>query len=131
MSQKITEHFTLEEFHCKDGTPYPKEWIRDRLISLCKLYLEPIRAAFNKPITITSGYRTKAYNNKVSKSKFSQHIQGRAADFKVAGVPARKVAEKVKEMMTKGIIPKGGIGTYPSWTHVDSRLTNRIVFWHE
>jgi uncharacterized protein YcbK (DUF882 family) len=121
---KITKHFSLKEFACKDGTPYPKKWINSRLKPLCEA-LEIIREELGgKPITITSGYRTPYYNYKVGGVKKSQHVQGRAADIKVKGVGARKVAQTVRLLMRDKMIPKGGVGDYSSFTHVDLRGYN-------
>ncbi len=70
-------------------------------------------------ITITSGYRSPAYNSKVRKggglaAKASMHQYGMAADFIMEGVPSRRVWEKVRAL---GF---GGTGYYQGKTvHVD------------
>ncbi|WP_448826708.1 D-Ala-D-Ala carboxypeptidase family metallohydrolase [Capnocytophaga bilenii] len=52
--------------------------------------LEVLRAALgNKPIIITSGYRTPAHNKKVGGADNSQHLTASAADIVVKGVPPR------------------------------------------
>lgn len=87
-----------------------------------------IREHFGKPVHITSGYRTAAYNATLpGASKNSQHIQGRAADFWVEGVPVATVADYVEKLLPG----RGGIGRYPKdaahptrktgWVHVDTR----------
>ena len=60
-------------------------------------------------------------------SKNSQHIQGRAADFWVEGVPVATVAAYAEKLLPG----RGGIGRYPKdaahptrktgWVHVDTR----------
>jgi hypothetical protein len=63
--KRITDHFTLSEFTCKDGTPYPDQWINDRLTPLCQM-LEVIRAACGgHSVTVLCGYRTPTYNEKL------------------------------------------------------------------
>lgn len=57
---QVTEHFNLAEFHCKDGTPYPSEWIEKRLKPLCEA-LEKIRDKTHAPLQIVSAYRTPAH----------------------------------------------------------------------
>ncbi|MBL0715933.1 MAG: YcbK family protein [Desulfosarcina sp.] len=70
-------------------------------------------------ITITSGYRSPAYNRKVRQggglaAKASLHQYGMAADFIMEGVPSRQVWAKVKAL---GF---GGTGYYHGATvHVD------------
>jgi uncharacterized protein YcbK (DUF882 family) len=123
---KITKHFSIHEFSCNDKnrTPYPRRWVKTRLTPLC-LALEIIRKEFDgKPITITSGYRTPEYNKSVGGVKFSQHKDGRAVDVRVKGVAPRKVAHVIRQLIRDGIIPKGGVGDYSSFTHYDTRGTN-------
>lgn len=84
--------------------------------------LEIIREEFGgKPITITSAYRTESYNKKVGGATNSQHKQGWATDIKVKGVPARRVARKILELIREGRIKQGGVGSYNSFTHYDHR----------
>lgn len=131
MSLAVTEHFSLAEFASHDGKPYPTEWIQPRLIVLCRL-LEKVRAAFSgKPITIVSGYRSPAHNRTVGGAQKSQHMEGRAADVKVAGVPPAEVHKKILAMYQAGELPElGGIGVYPSWVHVDVRPhTGHLAQW--
>lgn len=77
--------------------------------------LEALRSHFDRPITINSGHRCVAYNAFVGGSANSQHLHGRAADIVVAGVAPYLVAELADQL---GI---GGVGSYESFTHVDSR----------
>lgn len=127
---KITKHFSLEEFACKDGTPYPTEWIDTLLTPLCE-DLEIIREEFGgKAITITSGYRTLKYNQKIGGALDSQHPKGTASDFKVEGVPARKVSEKVVDLVKSGKLKRiKAVGSYESFTHVDIRNSGGLVYW--
>ena len=118
---KISPHFTLKEFACTDGAPYPSNLIENRLTPLCEA-LEVIRAELgDKSLTITSGYRSEAYNSAIGGARRSQHVQGRAADIKVKGVPTKRVQQKIKALMEEGRIPLGGLGWYKSFTHYDIR----------
>ena len=54
--------------------------------------LEPLRAHFDKPVTITSGYRSEALCEAIGSKKTSQHAKGQAVDFEIAGVPNIKTA---------------------------------------
>lgn len=111
---KLSEHFDSDEFKCKCCGGLPAHGISKELISL----LEQIRHAFNKSITITSGYRCEHHNQKVGGAKKSQHVQGTAADIKVTGIPAHEVHAYLSEHFDDKI---GGLGKYPNFTHVDVR----------
>lgn len=55
--------------------------------------LDPLRAAYGKPIRITSGFRCPKLNKAVGGSSTSQHMSGMAAD--IIGTP-NTVAENTK-----------------------------------
>lgn len=62
------------------------------------LKLEEIRAALgNRPVIVTSGYRNANVNRGVGGSRSSAHMDGRAADFKVAGLTPREAAQRIRE----------------------------------
>lgn len=93
-NMKLSEHFSLSEFtesatarkHGIDNTP-PQEAV-DNLKALCQGCLEPLREKLGLPVVITSGFRTKALNDKLAhSSERSQHMQGCAADFYVGQSP--------------------------------------------
>jgi hypothetical protein len=67
----ITPSFAVEEFACRDGSPYPKELIGSRLLPLCQV-LEVVReAAGGRPLRIISGFRSEAYNRKIGGARAS------------------------------------------------------------
>jgi hypothetical protein len=131
---RVTDHFSTEEFaqHAAHGfpsVPYPEEWY-DRLRALCEV-LEIVRTALgDKSISIMSGYRTAEYNAKIGGAKNSQHIQGRAADIRVAGIPARVVHDTILRLSLNGSIQIGGLGKYSSFVHVDIRPTSTLARWN-
>ena len=49
--------------------------------------LEPLRAHFDKAVTITSGYRSEALCEAIGSKKTSQHALGQACDLEIFGVP--------------------------------------------
>lgn len=67
-------------------------------------------------IYINRGYSCPAVNKAAGGSLDSQHLQGKAADFEVEGVPARVVQSKMADW-------KGGLGCYAGFTHLDIRGT--------
>ena len=95
---QLSKHFKLEEFTKSmtatrkniDNTPGAGD-IKN-LENLCYEILEPIRAHFDKPITVTSGYRSEELCIAIGSKKTSQHAKGQAVDFEIAGVPNIKVA---------------------------------------
>lgn len=114
--KKITEHFKLKEFACKNSEAV--------IISekLCYI-LEAIRSHFGRAITITSGYRTPEYNAKVGGAVKSQHMLGFAADIKINSVKPSDIASYARILMPT----YGGIGIYSTFTHIDVRDT--IANW--
>jgi uncharacterized protein YcbK (DUF882 family) len=93
---RLSPHFKLQEFNQKQS-PLSLEKIKVSPMLIQKLEL--LRSAIgDKPITITSGYRTPEYNKKVGGVTNSQHIRGNAADIMVKGMSSqelKKYAEKV------------------------------------
>jgi zinc D-Ala-D-Ala carboxypeptidase len=55
-------------------------------VILCYEVLEPLRAHFDKPVTITSGYVVKRYV-KQSAAKRLRSMQGPGVDLEIFGVP--------------------------------------------
>ena len=95
---QLSKHFKLEEFTKSmtatrkgiDNTPGAGD-IKN-LENVCYEILEPVRAKFEKPITVTSGYRSEALCEAIGSKKTSQHAKGQAVDFEIAGVPNIQVA---------------------------------------
>ena len=93
---RISDNFALEEFiNSPTANKYnidntPNEQVKNNIIQLVKNILQPIREEWNKPITVNSGYRCKALNDKVGGSKTSQHLRGDAADITTGNVSDNK-----------------------------------------
>lgn len=119
--KKLSANFKVREFACKDGSNMI--FVCDELVQL----LQNIRDHFNRPVIITSAYRTLTHNKKVGGSPKSQHLLGRAADFWVEGVDVATVAAYAEALLPT----HGGVGRYPKdakhpnrktgWVHVDTR----------
>jgi hypothetical protein len=66
------KHFKIEEFRCKDGSVTPEEAVKN-ITSLVDNVLDPARERYGAGIHINSGYRSKAYNQKIKGARNSQH----------------------------------------------------------
>jgi len=107
----LSENFKESEFACKGKGTLPVQGIAPKLLEL----LESLRAHFDAPIKINSGYRSPEHNAKVGGAKGSYHVKGMAADIVVKGVPASKVYNYLNAHHY------GGVGRYSRFTHVDVR----------
>ena len=95
---QLSKHFKLEEFE-KSSTA-TRLGIKNKagsgeiknLTDLCYAVLEPVRAKFDKPIIVTSGYRSEELCVAIKSSKTSQHTKGQAVDFEIAGVSNLQLA---------------------------------------
>ncbi len=111
-------NFSISEFNSHDGSPMTPA-VEMNIVKLIGI-LEVIREACgNKPMSITSGYRSKQHNINVGGAKNSQHVYGRAADFKVKGMTPKAVSGVVERLIAEGKIPDGGVGLYKTWLHYD------------
>jgi len=95
---QLSKHFTLEEFE-KSQTATRKGITNKagsgeikNLGDLCYEILEPVRAKFDKPVTITSGYRSPQLSEAIGSKSTSQHCTGNAVDFEIAGVSNLAIA---------------------------------------
>lgn len=145
MATQISDHFTVDEFACHDGTPYPASrpddeakgvWLDTRLGLLVDTLEEVRAAAGDLPLNIDSGYRTPGYDDRlyqahlaavgddgdVAPASRSQHPQGRAADVKHAKLSPSGLFNLILELYADGHLPHlGGLGLYPTFVHVDVR----------
>ena len=89
---QLSKHFKLEEF--EKSMTATRKGIENKagsgeiknLTDLCYEVLEPVRAKFDKPIIITSGYRSPELCEAIGSKATSQHTKGQAVDFEIAGV---------------------------------------------
>ena len=95
---QISKHFKLSEFtKSQVGTRFgiknmPGSGDIKNLGNVAYEILEPVRAKFEKPVMINSGYRCLELNRKIGSSDSSQHTKGMAVDFEIAGVSNLELA---------------------------------------
>ena len=95
---QLSKHFKLEEM-TKSMTAVrkgidnsPGSGDIKNLENVCYEILEPVRAHFDRAVTVTSGYRSEALCEAIGSKKTSQHAKGQAVDFEIAGVPNIQIA---------------------------------------
>ena len=100
---KISEHFSLAEF-TKSQTAIrkgidntPSDVHINNLTLVAENILEPVRKHFDRPVIVTSGYRSVPLCAAIGSSKFSQHALGQAVDFEIPGVDNYTTAAYIYE----------------------------------
>ena len=116
----LSEHFSIDELN-KHKFDMPDE-VLDNLKMLV-VQLEIIRAHFNAPVIINSGYRNLEYNRNIGSKDTSQHVKGTAADIVIKDVSPDEVADAVEFLISTGMLKEGGVGRYNTFTHYDIRGT--------
>lgn len=112
----LSKHFSWSEF-LHEGIA-----IADVIYSPYQLVasLEIVRAFLgDRPIKITSGFRTPEHNKRVGGAPDSMHLKFLAADIQVKGLPPHVVYNKLDPWWP------GGLGKYKNFTHVDCRYLIR------
>ena len=123
MIVRLSPHFTLSEMTASqtaarrgiDNTPGDSEIAALR--SLCIEVLEPVRKHFDRPVIISSGYRSPTLNRAIGGSSSSQHCKGEAADFTVPGVSVLDLAQWMHRNLNYDQL----IYEFGSWVHVSYR----------
>ena len=116
----LSEHFTLEELtHSDIGARLgldntPNEQEIQNLTRLAAL-LEEVRKVIGKPITVNSGFRSKAVNDAVKSKDTSQHRLGCAADIRVSGMTPQQICTAIIE---SDIQFDQMIREFDSWVHI-------------
>lgn len=125
MTDYLSEHFTLKEMTQSvtadklgiDNTPGLQE-IKNLKV-LTNLVLEPARAKWGRPITITSGYRCLKLNRAVGGKPNSYHVKGMAADIRVTNeADARRLADILNEQELTDVVLLERMRGGGMWIHV-------------
>ena len=118
---QVTKNFKLSELEFCD--PIPAEKIASATELLQNLQI--IRDHFQRPIVIISGYRSPERNKAVGGADKSQHIEAKAADIKIAGIPTEEIYNRIDKLISQGKIKQGGLGKYikSGFVHYDVRGT--------
>jgi hypothetical protein len=122
----LTEHFTVEEFTdsqtaARKGIsnvppPISEEW---KNLHRTANVMEQVRTILgDKPILVSSGYRSPAVNAAVGGSKSSAHMSGLAVDFSCPGFGTPKAICKKLEPHMKELGIDQLIHEFGSWVHL-------------
>lgn len=86
---------------------------------LCEKVLQPIRDHFDKPVIISSGYRSPELNRAIGGSSKSQHMKGEAADFEITGIDNYELAKWIERNLNYDqLILEFYTGENSGWIHV-------------
>ncbi|MEW5925291.1 MAG: D-Ala-D-Ala carboxypeptidase family metallohydrolase [Candidatus Zixiibacteriota bacterium] len=97
---RLTPHFRLSQFACKQGNGYPKYIV---LRELLLVKLEVILQALNEKgyhcstLNVMSGYRTPYYNKTIGNVRYSRHQWGDAADIFIDENPKDDVMDDLNK----------------------------------
>ena len=131
---RLTDNFTLAEFlrsstaKRKGHVLEPNEQVKNNLTRLAQDVLQPVRSLFAAAVTITSGFRDLWLNTEIGGSSTSSHMDGRAADFYIAGLDLHEVAEIIENSNINfdKLIFEG------DWIHIQvakpGRMPRRLVY---
>lgn len=126
----MTDNFTLNELTRSmtakrlgiDNTPNCEQTLN--LKALVLKVLQPARDFLNKPITVTSGFRSDYLNRRIGGAKNSQHTTGEAADLMCSD--NKKLFLYIKTYLDfDQLIWEYGDDNQPEWIHVSYSKENR------
>lgn len=131
---KLSANFSLEEMTksqvaLRNGIPNnPNATQIDALRELCLNVLQPIRSYFNKPVTVSSGFRSCELCIAINSSINSQHTKGEAADIEIIGLDNKELFDYIKNNIDfDQMILEFYSGGNSGWLHVSyvSQKKNR------
>ena len=119
----VSKHFRLCEF-CRADDPWPQQFY-DRLMRLVHL-AECIRGFIRSEhpmgsgavLKVTSGYRGQMHNHKVGGAPHSQHLAGRAMDFRMVSTMDQETSNILTLAAHNHLLERadqygvGGLGLY-------------------
>ena len=120
----LTQNFTLEEMifsstaRLRKIDNRPNSQQLNSLKRLCEEILQPVRDKYEKPITITNGFRCPTLNSAIGGSKTSQHLKGEAAD--IISENNKELWDLICSMIQSGEISVGQLidERNLSWIHI-------------
>ena len=111
----------------KNSVPPKKIW--ENIVQTL-VVLDRARELLGVPVTITSAYRSPAYNAAVGGARFSQHLVFNALDVIPRGKTPAHLAAVIRGLRSRRFVHpitksrftfRGGVGSYRSFVHIDTR----------
>lgn len=128
------KYFTIEEL-TKSSTAktkridnMPNKGQKENLELLILNILDPLREAYGKPISVSSGFRSWDLNRAVGGAKASQHAEGQASDIYGATRKENRIIFDLAQKLNlpfDQLISEKGTETEPSWIHISYSPRNR------
>ena len=125
---KLSANFTLDELiksqvaERKNINNNPTPDVIENLKELCINVLQPIRSHFDKPVIISSSYRSAQLCIEIGSSINSQHTLGMAADVEIWGISNKELFNYVRNNLEYDQIIleffKGDEEPNSGWVHV-------------
>ena len=99
-ANKLSKNFTLDELiksqtaqrYGINNKPTSQTHLNSLRRTATKI-LQPVRDHFDRPVIVSSGYRSPELNKRIGGSRTSQHCVGEAADFEIPGLSNLVVAK--------------------------------------
>ena len=107
----------------------PDKQSLDNMLTLIIECLQPIRNFIDKPMNISSGYRSPRLNGHplINGAQNSQHVTGQAVDFTVKGMTPKQIIEMIKR---SGVEVDQCINERNCWVHLSyNKGKNRNQFF--
>jgi zinc D-Ala-D-Ala carboxypeptidase len=127
---KLSKNLTLDEATksataIKNGiSNKPSSEHLSNLIQIATKIFQPVRDHFQKPIIVSSGYRSKALNDLIGGASGSQHSKGEALDLD-GSVENFLIFEYIKNNLEfDQLIWEFGDDENPDWVHVSYKTEN-------
>lgn len=125
---KLSRHLRLAEMIRSESAKrlgisnQPTEEHIENMKRLAMMVFEPIRARFDTPIYISSGYRSEKLNKAIKGALTSQHCTGEAVDIDMDGssvITNADVFHYIKDNLEfDQLIWEFGDANNPDWVHV-------------
>lgn len=129
MTTKLTAHFALEELSCTlhreiDNRPPPE--VVTTLRATAARMEEVRRLLGDRPITVSSGYRSPELNCVVGGARKSAHLTGHAVDFNCFGYGRPK---EICRRLTDSDLPFDQLIEEGTWVHIsfDPRMRRQVL----
>ena len=119
-------YFEPHEFlvHCERPlNTYPPRELWPNMAATARV-IDTLRSDIARPVSITSAYRSTAYNDSLpGAATYSQHLRFCAVDIQARGLSTWQVFKRLRDMRNAGFF-RGGMGLYRTFVHIDTRGHN-------